>query len=343
MKFHLARLVFASVFLLGAQASTAQQQSEIDALKEDIDLFAGVLEEALDLNQNTGLFGLSLGGVDPLYVQGVGLVVEVRSQLATRRNRLNLASLNSTMQSLRSGENPFDAFRRRSADARAARINPPAVVPSSAVPADSFYQDMMQSVAGVDYTLAINTAIEQAANSLRSLRSLGDLDEVGHQQMRAELDGLRARMAEALVAVQELQQELLSREGNESEAEQSEMSSRLDDLLAEFEPLRDEALAKARELQTRMTVAEADYAERWRADIAEFEQRLYTALCDFAAPLRSLPEQETIAVVLQGLGEETNNQASDKLHVIPLASVRACQQGSLNAEQLRAAATEYSY
>ena len=324
------------------------QQSEIDDLKEDIDLFASVLEEALDLNENTGLFGLSLGGIEPVYVYGQGLLIEVRSQLATRRNRLNLASLNSTMQSLRSGENPFDAFRRRSnANANANGLdNSPG--DGSASPdtesADSFYQQMMQRVANVDYSLVINTAIQQAGNSIRSLRSLGDIGEEDYQQMRRELDALRARMAEGLEEIRELQQRAQSSANAEDgEVDESALSARLDELLAGFEPLRDEALNRARELQARMDQAEADYAQRWRADIADFESRLYSALCDFAAPLRRLPEDETLAVVLQGLGDETNNQATDKLHVIALTAIRSCQQGSITAEQLQSQSVSYSY
>lgn len=333
------------IFLLSAMPVVGQvQQGEIDLLKQDIDLFADVLEEALDLDQNSGLFGLSLGGVDPVYVRGQGLVVEVRSQLATRRNRLNLASLNSTMQSLRSGENPFDAFRRRNA-ANGNSIDLSADADSAVESANSFYQQMMQRVADLDYSLVINTAIQQAANSVRSLRSLGDINEEDYQQLRRDLDALRTRMDEGLESIRSLQQQARSAtaDSEDSLARESEISDRLDELLASFQPLRDEALAKARELQARMDQAEADYEQRWRADIVQFEARLYSALCDFSAPLRRLPDEESLAVVLQGLGDETNNQATDKLHVISLAAIRSCQQGSISAEQLQSQSVSYSY
>ena len=92
-----------------------------------------------------------------------------------------------------------------------------------------------------------------------------------------------------------------------------------------------------------MDQAEADYAQRWRADIIDFESRLYSALCDFAAPLRRLPREETLAVVLQGLGDESNNQATDKLHVISLAAIQSCQQGEITAQQLQSQSASYSY
>jgi len=270
----------------------------------------------------------------------------VRSQLATRRNRLNLASLNSTMQSLRSGQNPFDAFRQRNAENADNPATSPrdySVQPDEA--ADSYYQQMMQRVADVDYSLVINTAIQQASNSVRSLRSLGDVNETDYQQLRSELDSLRTRLAEGLAAVQDLEASAqdAGEEADESDVEGEVLSAQLDELLARFEPLRDEALAKARELQARMEAAETEYAQQWRADIIDFEIRLYSALCDFSAPLRRLSDEETLAVILQGLGDETDNQASDKVHVITLAEVRACQQGDITSEQLQSRSIAYSY
>ena len=335
---------FIAGFLLLIALPVAAQQSEIDSLKSDIDLFAGVLEEALDLNQNSGLFGLSLGGVDPVYLRGQGLVIEVRSQLANRRNRLNLASLNSTMQSLRTGENPFDAFRRRTAENATSLdsvLNGGDTETEDSV--DSFYQQMMQRVADVDYSLVINTAIQQAGNSIRSLRSLGDMDEEDFQRIRSELDALRDRMTQGVESIRSLQQEARVAASADSALDESTFGARLDELLANFEPLRDEALQKARELQLRMDQAEADYAQRWRADILEFESKLYAALCDFSAPLRNLPENETLALVLQGLGDETNNQATDKVHVVSLTAIRSCQQGVITSQQLQADSISYSY
>lgn len=322
------------------------QQTEIDALKEDIDLFAEVLEEALDLDEGSGLFGLSLGGVDPVYVQGQGLVVEVRSQLSTRRNRLNLAALNSTMQSLRSGTNPFDAFRQRNANsAAAASPDTPVVVRLDDEPsadAESFYQDMMQRVADVDYTLVINTAIQQAANSIRSLRSLGDVGEAEYQAMLDDLGALRNRLSASMTAMQQAQSSTQQAVADNADDAQPE-SSALDALLADLEPLRDEALAKARELQSRMEQAEASYEQRWRADIAAFEMQLYAALCDFSAPLRELPDEETITFILQGLGDETDNQSTDKIHIVSLEQIRDCQLGQSTAQQLQTNSIAYSY
>ncbi len=340
------RVVLFFSLLIALPAYAQSEQEEIGALKEDIDLFAEVLEEALDLDEGSGLFGLSLGGIDPVYIRGQGLVVEVRSQLSTRRNRLNLAALNSTMQSLRTGTNPFDAFRQRNGNSVAAASSDTPVVVRFAeeanTQADSFYDDMMQRVANVDYSLVINTAIQQAANSIRSLRSLGDVGETEYQQMLDELNALRSRLTDSLTAVREVESEAQNTTAA-TDAEETDLSTRMNELLAGLEPLRDEALAKARDLQQRMEQAEADYSRQWREDIFAFEVQLYEALCDFSAPLRHLPDQETLAFVLQGLGEETDSQSTDKVHIVPLVEIRRCQQAQITAQQLQTLATTYSY
>ena len=51
-------------------------------LQRNIDIFGGVLEEALELNQGSGLFGMSLGGIDSTYLFGQGVVFEIRTPLA---------------------------------------------------------------------------------------------------------------------------------------------------------------------------------------------------------------------------------------------------------------------
>ena len=80
-------------------------------MHDDLTLFSGILSEALKLNDSGGLFGRSLGGISSTYLVNQGVVFEVRSPLANRRNRW-LASLSSAMQALQLQENPFLAMRR---------------------------------------------------------------------------------------------------------------------------------------------------------------------------------------------------------------------------------------
>lgn len=327
--------------LLGLGNASAQDFTE---LRANIDLFSGVLEEALDVGEKTGLFGMSLGGVESTYIQGQGVVIEVRTPLANRRNRLSLASLNSTMQSLQSSDLSLDAMRRSTASASQSAA---LAFNESAQAAEGFYQQMMDRIANVDYRLAVDRAIQQASDSMRSLRSLGDLNDADYEQLRSELDSLRARMQATFSELRELEQTAQAEAGTEAGSNatlQSELSLQLDALLARIEPLREQALAKARELQARTEQAEQRHNQQWQSDVEAFESRLYSAVCDYGASLRDLPERESVAVILQNLGDDApDNSPMDKVHVIPLVEIQACQRGAIDAPTLRQRSTAYSY
>ena len=67
--------------LFGVVTSSAQPQN-LAELQDNITLFRGVLEDALDLGPGDGLFAMNRGGVESTYIAGQGVVFEVRSALA---------------------------------------------------------------------------------------------------------------------------------------------------------------------------------------------------------------------------------------------------------------------
>jgi hypothetical protein len=326
--------------LFGVATSSAQPQN-LAALQDNITLFRGVLEDALDLGPGDGLFAMNRGGVESTYIAGQGVVFEVRSALAARRNQLNLAALSTTMQSLQPPGNPFDAFRRNADAAPAAEAS---ITSDPALETDSFYQQMMDRIADVDYSLVVNTAIQQAANAMRSLRSLGDLDEQEYALRRAELDAMRDAIAARLEELRALEQRARQSVADAtSEQTRAALRSQLDDLLAQIEPLREQAMSQARELQARMSDAEQRYVEQWEADVVAFEDKVYIAFCDFGASLRLLPDGESIAVVLDNLGAESaDNRPTDRVHVLASAGIQACIRGEIDAATLRERSLAYS-
>lgn len=339
MRLMLTPLLVAAL-LIGAATGSAQPEN-LNVLQGNIALFRGVLEDALDLNRDGGLFAMNQGGVESTYIAGQGVVFDVRSALAARRNQLNLAALSTTMQSLQPPRNPFDAFRRDATPAPEAE-NP--VVSDPALEADSVYQQMMDRIADVDYSLVVNTAIQQAANAMRSLRSLGDVDEQEYAALRTELDGMREVIAARLEELRALEQQVRQSVADAAaEENRAALRARLDDLLAQIEPLREQAMAQARELQARMSTAEQRYVAQWRADVVAFEDQLYRAVCDFGASLRQLPDGESIAFVLDNLGEESaDNRPTDRIHVLANADIQACIRGDIDSSALRARAMSYS-
>ena len=236
--------VLAFVFLcLLANTTTQAQDINLADLQGNIEIFTGVMEDALELNQNSGLFGMSLVGIDATYLYRQGVLIEVRSPLANQRNRLGLASLNSALQSIQTGINPFERMVSRTSP------SPVLSFERTNENADSFYGLMMERIAKIDYSLIVSNAIQQASDSARSLRALGNIDEFAYESLRAEMDVMRERLQENVDQLSQLEEELRreaeSSGQSDSEATESEVSSRLDDLVARLEPLREQAMAKA--------------------------------------------------------------------------------------------------
>lgn len=322
-----------------ASMPLSAQEIDIRQLRQNIEVLSGVLEEALSLNQTAGLFGIALGGVESTYLHGQGIVMEVQTPLANRRNRLSLAALSSTMQSLGARANPFEAMRRGVAE-EAARAE------AAAAPADAFYREMMDRIADIDYSLIVNITMQQASNSARSLRSLGELDDDAYQQLQAQIEALRQRTQSGLSDLRALEVEIRqsgAADGSASAAREA-LSARLDALLGRIEPLREEAVAFAQELRDQTEGASARYVEAWQQELAQLETDLYTALCDFGASLRALPAEEYLSIILTGLGADADdNRRTDKVHVLGKADIQQCQSGTIDVATLRRRSVEYSY
>ena len=318
------------------------QDNQVQQIKENVDIFSGVLTRSLDLDEATGLFGLSTGGVESSYLMGQGAVFEVRTPLAARRNRVGLASLSNTLQTLHSGGNPF-AVVRRSSGPEEAQVSAVAIRSGGA---NTYYVEMMDRMANVDYTLAVNSAVQQAYDAARSLLSLGSIDDQAYTSLRAEIDQLNQALEAKLGELRQAQGEVQADANVESDDATAMESLRenLDVLAAEIEPLREQVMAKAAELKVRNEQAAEEYARNWRQEVVEFENRVYRAICDYGATLRAIPASENVTIILSDLGEDSaDNSLTDKVLVFAKADIDQCQAGSIDAEGLRARARSYSY
>ncbi|GJM13585.1 MAG: hypothetical protein DHS20C12_19880 [Pseudohongiella sp.] len=343
-KMILQTLVSASVLI--AAASATAQDPQLEDLQRNVSIFSGVLEDALDFETSKGLFGLSLGGIESTYLIGQGVVLEVRTPLANSRNRLNLASLNSAMQSLQVRGNPFETIAFSQSSDSASQASPVMALRNETAEPTNFYTQMMEQVANVDYSIAVNNAIQQATEAARSLRSFGSVDEGDYEALRAEIDSLRSEMGEKMQGLRELEQQI-----RESSAQaladsniEEEMQLKLDSVLAQIEPIREQAVAKAAQLREQSEQAEQAYALQWQEDVLAFEDKLYRAMCDYGSTLRALPAGERVSVILTGLGEEGEDQRrKDKIHVFNKADLQECQTGEISVAALRDRADQYSY
>ena len=328
------------VGLLLIESNSVAQEINLRELQNNIDTFSVVIEEALELDQGAGLFGINVGGVDPIYLYGQGVLLEVRTPLASQRNRLRLTSLNSTMRTLQ-GENPFERIMRRTT---------PSVMPREPLyaEADSFYRNMMERIVKIDYSLIISAAIQQASNSARALRTLGDIDDTDFEKLRIEFENMRDSMNENLRRLSQLQEEITKASdinGSNSEEFDLQADSRLVGIEENLESLRTSALARAEELKVRTEVAEKVYVAQWQEDIVTLEENLYKTICNYGATLRALPLDERVSILLKGLGRESEDitKVADKVHVLLNQDIQRCQNGSINISELRDRARQYSY
>lgn len=334
------KLTFSFMFInaLLLQPASAQEM-DLSELQDNIEIFSGVLEDALDLNRNSGLFGISVGGVNATYLYEQGVLIEVRTPLANQRNRLSLATLNSAMQSMQANGNPFERMARRTSPTA---TQTPNVNNENTEDANGLDQGLMDRIAKVDYSLVVSNAIQQASDSARALRALGNVDEANYESLRSEFDSMRAQLQENVDRLSQVEQEIQS---TDTTSDASEFSVRIDALIAQLEPLRAQAIERAEELKQQTELAESRYAERWHEDVMEFEQNLYAAMCNYGATLRALPDNEYISIILKGLGEDSanTNRRPDKVHVLNKSDVQLCQSGEIDVASLRNRSAHYSY
>ncbi|HIF73442.1 MAG TPA: hypothetical protein EYG31_03420 [Porticoccaceae bacterium] len=337
------------IMLIFVVVPLSAQEIQIRDLQRNIEIFSGVLEEALDLSQGLGLFGMSLGGVESTYLYGQGVVIEVRSPLANRRHVMGLASINSALQSLQPRGNPFERLRQPSIPIQNTPVMPLAV-------ANGFYRQMMERISHVDYSLMVNSAIQQASEAARSLRSLGSVDDSGYEDMRSDLDDLRDQMQSNMEELREIEANILRLSNQAAPATGDQTSgvaaadqslglqTRLDELIIKIELLKDQAVAKAEEFRQRSDEAERVYAARWQEDVIAFESSLYAAMCDYGSTLRELSIEESISVILRGLGDESaGGRRRDKVHVFAKSDVLQCQSGDIGAASLQQQSVQYNY
>ena len=330
-----------------ATLSANAQELQLQGLQKNIDIFSGVLEQALDFNQAKGLFGVSLGGIDSTYLYGQGVVMEVRTPLASGRNRMGLASLNSAIQSLQSRAEMFDrvpAPQIPNRNAQAPRLS----LATTTEEISDFYAEVADRIANIDYSLIVNDAIRQASESARALRSMGDVDDSVYEELRVDIDALRENMQMNSQELREIAEQA-RRARTETAATatadiESELRDKLDALRTKIEPLREQAIAKAAELKQRREEAEQAYTAQWQQDVLELEAKLYAAMCDYGSTLRELPDGESISIILTGLGEAAEDQRrKDKLHVFTKSDLLQCQSGAIDQATLQQRSIQYSY
>ncbi len=312
----------------------AAQEDPYDPLKRNAEAFAGMLEQALELELDGGLFGFGGERIDSMYLAGHGLVLEVRSKLANARSRLDLAVLNNSVMALRQGDNPFAMLARRARE-QAGPAQRPAGDGDQAPPFE-----FLLRAREIDYPAAVETAVSRAGEYARILREVDGVDDAAFERLRMEIESLRRENRVGAERLRELTEEW--RAGAAERGERLEQA--FGELSAEMEQLRRRAEAMAEDLRARSENAQAERAARWRQDVAALESRLAGAMCEYGAGLRELPANENVAVILNGLGDESaGGGRADLVHTFSKADLLLCAEGELDSRTLGERSGRYSY
>ena len=312
----------------------AAQDGRYDPLKRNVDAFTGMLEQALELDRSGGLFGIGGERIDGMYLAGHGLVLEVRSNLANTRSRLNLANLNSSVMALRRGDNPFAML------ARSAEEEPPAAIPLTEADEQHPRYELLRRARDIDYSSTVDSAVSQAGEYARILRDADGVDADAFERLRGDIEALRQENLAGVARLRELTEEL--RAGANEQGERFEEV--LGELGAEMEALRERAQTLADQMRERSESAQVERADRWREDVAGLERRLAEAMCDYGASLRELPAEENVTVVLSGLGDETaGGGRSDLIHTFSKENLLLCAGDGIDSSTLGERSGRYSY
>lgn len=342
-------ICWVAMLFVGSLANA--QQVDIEELKKNVNILSGVLLEGLELNETPGLFGINEGAVDSVYLQGQGVLMEIQTPLAKRRNRVSLSALASAIQDLPGRSNPFAVVRR------------PDVPPSTRTMALSLEQDsetdsysnLIEEIQAIDFNAFVDNSIRQANSSARSLRELGELDQetfdklqVQLYSMKEDLGLLRQNMMQHINELRQMNSDSTAESAAATEEldgpVKSELTENIESLKVAVEQLKTNAANTAAKLSDQYTAAKAQYEEQWVAEVKAMEYSLYGLLCDYGATLRNLPEDEHLTIVLKDLGEESEDEIrTDKIHVLSKADLSQCQAGDLDAAALEQRSISYNY
>lgn len=340
----LAMVLLFSAFPANAQNLSAEQLEE---MRRSIDVFSGVMRESLGFNERRGLFSPRAGDVQGHYLAGQGIVLEMIAPLQGYRSAPGMRSLNSALDELSSqlgnlmtsgvvARPDFEAMR----DSMAMSLRSDETA--------AFYREQMQQLSALFDMSAIEQALASAAASAHNLGNMGEMDPDSLARMNQQLQELRAQLAQRLRETEALRREIRERalqaDALPSEEVQESWQQAREQLEVQVAGLREQVAEQAQALRQRNDALEAERLAQWTQDVAELENRVFVVLCDYAAGLRVLPDDEYLTVMMTGLGTHAGDgRRPDRIHVFPKADLFACQRGELAPGDMRSRAVSYDF
>ncbi len=321
--------------------------AQVAELRKSVDIFSGVLREALGLNNRAGIFSPLNGSVQGLYLAEQGVVLELVTPLSNTRSFYGVQSLSSSLQELSGQISSMAATQsmrlqrielNRSGDSSGSTLQTD--------PSSEPYRQLLERLASIDFSAEVETSLRAAAEAASSLNLAGHIDRARYEALVQEMSQLRQQTSEQALAFQTLRNRI-NEEGAAAQSPDPTVTTRwqseIDALQRSIEPIREAARAKAEELREQSEQSRLAREEQWQRDLVAFEANLFKVVCDYSAALRPLPEEEHLTLLLKGLGEETDIRRADRIHVLQKAEMQRCLLGEITSEQLQDGARTYSY
>lgn len=342
-----ARLLTLLTGVVLAPAAIGQSGTDaMSGMRQNVELLSTTLEEGLGLNERRGVFSPRAGDVKGRYLQGHGVVLEVLTPLQTREG-FSIATFSDSLSQL---STQLDGMLQQGIvsrpDFEVMRDQLALSIRSDSVAA--YYRDLMQQLQNLEHIPVIERGLASAASALQSLQSLGQIDPATRDQLAQQLQVQREQLQNQLQEWETLRSQI------RAHAEQSDAipdvnvqqawtntRARLDSELA---ALRASVSEQSARLQEQREQAERVRQQQASEALEEFQSRLFVLLCDYAASLRSVPADESISVVLTGVGDSLeNNGRRDVVYQINKEGLQLCLQGQITAAQLREQSVRYQY
>lgn len=314
------------------------------AMRQAVELLGTTLEEGLGLNERRGIFSPRAGDIRGRYLPRQGVVLEILTPLQNRGTALDSldaslgqlgAQLDGLLQQGAIGRPDFEAMRDQMAlSMRADEVS-------------AYYRAFLQELASLDISV-IERGLASATDTLQSLQAMGHLDVNERERLIQELQSLRSRFATQLQALEGLRQQVRDQAAQsailpEQSVQETWNQARIG-LEQELAQLRIGVMEQMTVLQQAREQAEARREEQAAQALTEFQSRLFTLLCDYAASLRVLPDDEVLNVILTGVGDSLpSGERRDLVFILEKDALQRCQQGRMTAAELQTAATKFQY
>lgn len=304
-----------TVGMATAQSATSSEQ-KYDTLSNELEIMSGVLKTSL--GQHVSGDNWRVGNIETSYLEGQGAVftMSVRAQSG---------------RWVREIESIVEGF--------VTRVPPAPPVPP--VPDTDDFDSVDEMVfetareweAFADATSSrFSEAFSDSNDRVRDLRSMQR--EMAWEVREAERE-LRDIAFELRHADEERKQELL--------AEKAQSEKKLSEVEAKANSMKEELKAVEKEQAKQLAERKAKQLQAYKTFLAGFEVGMSDTLCRFGAGLRGLPEKEHISMVLKDFEQSDNRARKDRIYVFTRSDIVRCVQEKIDANQLLANATIYSF